>query len=113
MPIFRKKPVEIEARELTPETAGDIVAWLAEHGVEAKSWSKPPMRALSGLLIPTLESPHEASWGDYVIKGIAGEFYPCKPDIFVNSYEEVIPVNKVNKISSAFDDLINPLDPRN
>ena len=88
---YRKKPVEIEARQLTPETASDIVAWLAEHGVEAKSWSKPPMRALSGLLIPTLESPHEASWGDYVIKGIAGEFYPCKPDIFVNSYEEVIP----------------------
>lgn len=94
MPIFRKKPVEIEARELTPETASDIIAWLAEHGVEAKSWSKPPMRALSGLLIPTLESPHEASWGDYVIKGIAGEFYPCKPDIFANSYEEVISNDK-------------------
>ena len=94
MPIFRKKPVEIEARELTPETAGDIVAWLAEHGVEAKSWSKPPMRALFGLLIPTLESPHEASWGDYVIKGIAGEFYPCKSDIFVNSYEAVEPKRK-------------------
>ena len=94
MPIFRKKPVEIEARKLTFETAGEIIAWLAEHGVKATSWSKPSMRTVSGLLIPTLESPHEASWGDYVIKGIAGEFYLCKPDIFVNSYEEVISNDK-------------------
>lgn len=89
MPFFRKKPVQIEARLLTVGTQHDIIAWLAEHGVEAKQWSKPPMRAISGLIIPTLESPHEASYGDWIIKGIAGEFYPCKPEIFSESYEEV------------------------
>lgn len=89
MPFFRKKPVQIEARLLTVGTQHDIIAWLAEYGVEAKQWSKPPMRAISGLIIPTLESPHEASYGDWIIKGIAGEFYPCKPEIFSESYEEV------------------------
>lgn len=44
------------------------------------------MRAVTGLLIPTLESPHEASFGDYIIKGVKGEFYPCKPDIFHMTY---------------------------
>ena len=89
MPLFRKKPVQIEARLLTVGTQYDIIKWLVEHGVEAQHWSKPPMRAISGLIIPTLESPHEASYGDWIIKGIAGEFYPCKPEIFAESYEEV------------------------
>ena len=38
------------------------------------------------LLIPTLESPHEASIGDMIIKGVKGELYPCKPDIFALTY---------------------------
>ena len=89
MPIYRKKPVEIEARLLTHASAPDIAAWLAEHGLTVNYWSPPPMRQVKGLVIPTLESPHEASFGDYIIKGIAGEFYPCKPEIFNESYELV------------------------
>lgn len=41
------------------------------------------------LIIPTLEGDHETSVGDYIIKGIKGEFYPCKPDIFEATYEKV------------------------
>ena len=41
-----------------------------------------------GLIIKTLEGEHLASIGDYIIKGIQGEFYPCKPDIFEATYEE-------------------------
>lgn len=43
----------------------------------------------SGLVIKTLEGEYPVSIGDYVIKGIKGEFYPCKPDIFELTYEEV------------------------
>jgi hypothetical protein len=43
-----------------------------------------------GLVIKTLEGEHLASIGDYIIKGVNGEFYPCKPDIFHKTYEEVI-----------------------
>lgn len=42
-----------------------------------------------GLIIRTMEGEHIASVGDYIIKGVAGEFYPCKPDIFEKTYEEV------------------------
>jgi len=42
-----------------------------------------------GLVIKTLEGEHKASIGDYIIKGISGEFYPCKPDIFLLTYDEV------------------------
>ena len=42
-----------------------------------------------GIVIPTLEGEHLASWGDYVIKGVKGEYYPCKPDIFELTYDKV------------------------
>lgn len=42
-----------------------------------------------GLIIKTLEGEHLASIGDYIIKGVKGEFYPCKPDIFEQTYEEL------------------------
>lgn len=44
----------------------------------------------AGLDIPTLEGVIHASFGDYIIKGLRGEFYPCKPDIFKQSYDLVI-----------------------
>jgi hypothetical protein len=43
---------------------------------------------LQDLIIPTLEGDHTASLGDFIIKGVAGEFYPCKPDIFERTYEK-------------------------
>ena len=42
-----------------------------------------------GLIIKTLEGEHLASIGDYIIKGVKGEFYPCKPDIFEQTYEQL------------------------
>ena len=45
---------------------------------------------LIGIAINTLEGEHIANYGDYIIKGVQGEFYPCKPDIFEQTYEEVI-----------------------
>ena len=101
MPIFRKKPVEIEAVLLPKECfSNDPVAAteakLEFEGVLNKftdgtykgwKWKGGDQR---GIVIPTLEGEHLASPGDWIIKGIAGEFYPCKPEIFANSYEEVI-----------------------
>lgn len=86
MPFYQKKPVVIEARELTIHTIGEIQTWCGS----TQTWSKPPMRAISGILVPTLESPHEASFGDFIIKGVEGEFYPCKPNIFHKTYEPMI-----------------------
>ncbi len=78
---FRKKPIVIDA-----------VQWTGNNIEEIQEFTGIPLMPLdrqNHLLIPTLESPHEASINDWIIKGIKGEFYPCKPDIFEETYEEV------------------------
>lgn len=80
---YRKKPVVIDAWKFDGSNRGEIIAWMREHGVEAIN----PLGSL--FLVPTLEGSLTASIGDYIIKGVQGEFYPCKPDIFAETYEEV------------------------
>lgn len=86
MPQFRKKPVVIEARQLTWENIDEIMAWCGS----TEHWTREPFRAVRGIIVPTLEGQHEASFGDWIIKGVKGEFYPCKPDIFQATYEQVV-----------------------
>lgn len=98
MPKYRKKPVEIEAFQMTKERRwdnSDWPAWLSE------AWQKEPTEAgclycidddgLVGhgerLCITTLEGTHAVTFGDYIIQGVQGELYPCKPDIFETTYE--------------------------
>lgn len=79
MSKFRKKPVVIEARQ-----------WTGANAVYLLDWIKPDARQEGAtLVIPTLEGDHEASLGDWIIQGVAGEFYPCKPEIFAATYEAV------------------------
>ncbi|GHE84325.1 hypothetical protein GCM10019059_45480 [Camelimonas fluminis] len=82
MATYRKKPVEIEARQLTPDSHQSISLWVASAGYNV-------MRAVTGLVIETLEGDMRADYGDWIIKGVSGEFYPCKPDIFAATYEPV------------------------
>jgi hypothetical protein len=79
MSKFRKKPVVIEAVQFTGENKKEIVLFTGDLlGVESDDCD---------LMIITLEGSLRASPGDWIIKGIAGEFYPCKPDIFAATYE--------------------------
>jgi len=90
MPLYRKRPVAIEARKYTGENADEITRW-CESAVLMKddqSLVEP------WLVILTEEGDMTVSLGDYVIKGVAGEFYPCKPDIFAQTYEEVVSVQE-------------------
>jgi hypothetical protein len=82
MPKFRRKPVVIEARQWS----GDAVD-VAEFVV----WTMPWSVGLQGdrLVLFTQEVNMAANPGDYVIRGVAGEFYPIKPDIFAATYEPV------------------------
>ena len=88
MKKYRKKPVVIEA----------VQWWRDGHGnnnfTEVEALNKGSCRELlvnenGELLIFTLEGQHLASSGDYIIRGVKGELYPCKPDIFEATYEEV------------------------
>lgn len=81
MPIFQKRPVQIEARVY--DRTADF-----DHAVDVAEWAGA--ERIEGVhYIVTLEGKMEISDGDYVIKGIEGEMYPCKPRIFANSYEPV------------------------
>ncbi len=82
---WRKKPIVIEAMNWdgTPEVASDIIDWVLGEGGKAVEFGRPVCIA-----IRTLEGAMHALPGDYVIRGVKGEFYPCKPDIFGATYEE-------------------------
>ena len=90
MAKYRKKPVVIEAVQFDGTPASGIEVFEAFDIPGGKFL--PNYSDLSQgchLLIPTLEGNHTASPGDFIIKGIKGEFYPCKPDIFAATYEAV------------------------
>lgn len=102
MARYRKKPVEIEARQVPAfstevrefvdecihlaEWCGGTSYMMTEEGEKAHSKA-----IVDGphILIKTLEGDHAARSGDWIVKGVSGEFYPCKPDIFEQTYEPV------------------------
>lgn len=88
MQKFRKKPVVVEAIQWRYDTIANL------NEIEKFIGYKPHYRdavltSKKRITIKTLEGEHKASLGDWIIKGVKGEFYPCKPDIFKETYEEV------------------------
>lgn len=89
MPLFRKKPVVIEAIQWDGLNLKEIIDFSGLHN-SANKWTWEEYEEVvkqDGLKIFTLEGRMDASVGDYIIKGVNGEFYPCKPDIFEKTYE--------------------------
>lgn len=80
---YRKKPVVIEAEQYL---LGEVIRakWLFDAMESGIVFSDA-----DGLKIKTLEGVMSASVGDWIVKGVKGEFYPCKPDIFAATYEAV------------------------
>lgn len=95
---YRKKPVVIEALQWTGRNWTEVCVFCVDL-VKANGASGEPVLAFDGrrvdapelnrVLIRTLEGVMEAKAGDYIIKGVKGEFYPCRADIFAATYEEV------------------------
>jgi len=88
MPKFRKKPVIVEAIQLRWDTWNEM----CDHADVGKLVDRKPegitlAGGKIGLNIPTLEGLMQANEGDWIIKGVEGELYPCKPDIFEKTYE--------------------------
>jgi len=80
--IFRKKPIVIEA-----------IQWILDNKEEIENFVGRELdycEGDTGLVIPTLEGNMIAYCHDWIIEGINGEFYPCKPDIFKKTYELII-----------------------
>jgi hypothetical protein len=94
MPKFTKKPVQIEAVQFTAdadanEAADGLFRWLDAECPDY--WYDDDTQQI---VIPTLEGDMRASVGDWIIRGVQGEFYPCKPDIFEATYDAVSEVTR-------------------
>jgi len=87
---YRKKPVIIEAMQFTTNneigspTMDKIVNWMNQGKEKINAWHNG-----TDIYIFTLKGEMKASVGDFIIQGINGEFYPCKPDIFEKTYDPV------------------------
>lgn len=85
---YRKKPVVIEAMQFRGPQIGDVDYMVAfDDWVVANKGDAIWKYRGDKLIVPTLEGEMEASPGDWIIKGVKGELYPCKPDIFAATYE--------------------------
>ncbi len=94
MPKFRKKPVVIEAFQMTAELMNDHTTWPVWL-YAAKKMGRGHEGGLyfgidDRMFIQTLEGEHAVNPGDYIIMGVAGEIYPCKPYIFKATYDPVL-----------------------
>ena len=77
---YRKKPVEVDAMQWTGDNSERISLFIGEKNHTFQN---------EHLLIHTLEGTMKASLMDYIVRGVCGEYYPCKPDIFEKTYEKV------------------------
>jgi hypothetical protein len=101
MARYRKKPVVIEAVQLNWRNWNHVCDFLGDvigdhnPGRSSSEYSDTCGEQSNGdagwieITIPTLEGDHTAKHGDWIIKGVKGEFYPCKPDIFAATYDLV------------------------
>lgn len=92
---FLKKPIEIEAIKYQAELGNNrIINWLAQQEANVKDW----LFFYGEIIMPTLEGKMKVLDGDWIIKGVSGEFYPCKPDIFEKTYLE----GEIGEISDGY-----------
>jgi len=86
MPKFRKKPVVIEAVQWTGTNRLEVARFIKN---DALTIDDPLLLPGNAVLIETLEGTMRADKADWIIRGVKGEVYPCKPDIFAATYEPV------------------------
>ena len=97
--LVRKKPVTVEAMlyDGTYEQKMEVYRWIRDNPQGSYDFQRTPQPdsgvtinpSDGSMLIMTLEGEMKVSNGDYVIRGVSGEFYPCKPEIFKSSYETI------------------------
>lgn len=91
MPAFRKRPVIIEAEYFdgSADRAAEIVAWILAGGGQANAYPDHDDPDRWHIIIETLEGAMGAAPDTYVVRGVAGEFYACRGDVFLATYESV------------------------
>ena len=85
---YRKKPLIVKAVQWDGKNLKEIKSFMKDYR-RLPFMQRKPFSNEESLVIPTLEGTIEATNGDYIIKGVKGEFYLCKPDMFKKTYEEI------------------------
>lgn len=113
---YRKKPVVIEAILLTTDNYDEVCDFIASTPAKVNERAIPTpdggwTHTYDGVVIRTLEGTMKASVGDYIIKGVKGEIYPCKPDIFEATYDCVgTPFDRMYREIDELVERFNKLD---
>lgn len=97
---FRKKPIVIEAMQLNVKNCEAIADWCGYKGMLIDYLSPKD----NFMYIDTLEGRMKANFGDWIIKGVKGEFYPCRNDIFEATYEAVTYGKTMSEFDRGFKD---------
>jgi|LakMenE18May11ns_1017448.scaffolds.fasta_scaffold9956647_6 hypothetical protein len=107
---YRKKPVVIDAVQWTGGNHREMFDFLTSETfinetmtVDGNHFYIDHGRVEGGLIIKTLEGEHIATIGDYIIKGVKGEYYPCKEDVFLQTYEKV---DEIQRPKYPFGDIL-------
>lgn len=88
--LYKKRSVEVEAFQFDGDLINrDGVYYVPDWAAKAHKHGLIFFRDAGEMFVRTLEGDHHASVGDYIIRGIKGEIYPCKPDVFEMTYEQV------------------------
>lgn len=87
MGFYQARPVVKEAMQLTSDNVNEVVTWIGSGARYGEDHSL--------FVIQTIEGDMRASVGDWIIKGLRGEFYPCRSDIFEQTYEAVSPFSEI------------------
>lgn len=106
---YRKKPVIVEAVKWTGLNLEEIKNFVDEsllYNIYDGAWEVGEAPVIVDMQIRTLEGNMSVSVGDYIIKGVQGEFYPCKPDIFKETYETVSMVSDNDKTTISMSEYI-------
>lgn len=104
--LYKKKPIVVEAMQYTPETLTECLRFLKEG--EAQYVLAAVELDEVVIKIGTLEETKTVKYGDYIVKGVQGEAYPCKPDIFEATYESCQDFKVIDVLNYAASGLIEP-----
>lgn len=107
--LYKKKPVVVEAMQYTPETMAECLQFLRDNKARYVLASTDP--EVIDIKLITLEGTMTVQNGDYIVKGVHGEFYPCKPDIFRATYESYQDFKVIDVLNYVAAGLVEPTAP--
>ena len=101
--LYKKKPVVVEAMQYTPETLTECLQFLKDNGAQYVLTAGVIIK-----LATLVDGTMTVKYGDYIVKGARGEFYPCKPDIFEATYESYQDFKVIDVLNYVASGLIEP-----